>query len=237
MDLDDALEVDEVFYDAHKFAKCSSSDLAAAFGTSDPLECAETILKKGTFSLSSAEKKEKLNAQTDAVVSELVRNYKSIITNQSPSRNQVQDAIKAAKVKIEAEKPVHLQVDEIVDRISESIKLVRHETDYTMRWDAKYGSVLSIIKRHAKVKGISKSAEGKFTAEVGIPPSEYDMLIKDLRKPTNGGDYEIELIEQASKGIEDVKYPRIVSNFGVAPGNEKKKGKGKKHRETKSAAK
>jgi len=190
---EEALEIEQVFNDARKLTKCSDAELQAAFGTNDQLKCCEKVLEKGDFSLTAHERKKKIEEKTEEIVSEIIRNYRSTLTKSVVAREQVEIAFKDAKIKIDSEKPARSQIDDILEKLQTSLSLYRMETDYVIRFNSKYGSALSVIKKYGQVKATTKDAADFFVVEVGIPPANYDDLMKGLSKPTSG-DFEIDTV-------------------------------------------
>eukprot|EP00466_Bigelowiella_natans_P005217 jgi/Bigna1/71691/fgenesh1_pg.16_\ len=194
---EEALEIEQVFNDARKLTKCSDAELQAAFGTNDQLKCCEKVLEKGDFSLTAHERKKKIEEKTEEIVSEIIRNYRSTLTKSVVAREQVEIAFKDAKIKIDSEKPARSQIDDILEKLQTSLSLYRMETDYVIRFNSKYGSALSVIKKYGQVKATTKDAADFFVVEVGIPPANYDDLMKGLSKPTSGkrkSDFEIDTV-------------------------------------------
>jgi len=190
---EDAIEIEQVFYDAKKMTKASDADLKGMFGTSDQLECCTKILEKGDYSLSTSERKEKMDQKTEEIMKELILNYRLASSKTPPIREQLEVAFKEAKIKIDTEKPTKNQIADILPKLQPICALEIVETDYVIRFNCKYGSVLSIIKKYAEVKSTKKDAADFFVCDVGIPPSKYDELIRAIQKPTEG-DFEIDTI-------------------------------------------
>ncbi|GAB5365865.1 hypothetical protein AAMO2058_001095200 [Amorphochlora amoebiformis] len=233
--VEDAIEVEGVFYDAHKMTTVSSSDLKSAFGTSDILECSAKILEKGEFSLSTAEKRQKMQERLDEIIRYITLNFRDPATKRNYPRDSIEAAIKTAKLKVDAEKPAKQQIDPILDKLREVLSIERIETDYVIKYHSKYGSVLSILKRYAQVKSVKKDTEEYFVCDVGISPSEFDRLMKELQKPTDG-DFEIDAVGSGNEP-KAAKGPSAVLKLGKGSKTKEKSsgkaGKTKKHEKKK----
>ena len=96
-DIGNVLAVDEIFYDAKKGLKVSSSDLLNYFGTSDVKQACEKLVKQGEIVLPSEYKKKNQESKTRQIVAFLAKNAIDPLTNKPCSEKRIEEAIEQQK--------------------------------------------------------------------------------------------------------------------------------------------
>jgi len=120
--IDNVLAIDEVFYDAKKGLKASSSDLEEYFGTSDIREVAEKIIKQGEVVLPSEYKRKELEERTKQIIDFLAKNAVDPSSGMPHSEKRIEEAIEQSGVKIE-NKPIEQQISSIVSKLKEVLPI------------------------------------------------------------------------------------------------------------------
>jgi len=119
----DILAVENVFTDARKALKASSSDLKKAFGTTDPYRIAEVILREGEVQLTAEYRKKLQEERTRWIVNYIHKNFVDPQTNLPHPISRIQKALKEAKVKIDPMKEPEQQVKDVVDQLRKILPL------------------------------------------------------------------------------------------------------------------
>ncbi len=123
VDVRSILAVENVFTDARKALKASSADLKKAFGTTDPYEIAEIILKEGEVQLTAEYRKKLQEEKTRWIVNYIHKNFVDPQTNLPHPVSRIQKAMKEAKVKIDPMKEPEQQVKEVVEQLRKILPL------------------------------------------------------------------------------------------------------------------
>ncbi|MCK4313526.1 ribosome assembly factor SBDS, partial [Candidatus Bathyarchaeota archaeon] len=110
----EALVTETVFLDANKGTKVSEESLRKAFGTTDPLEVAEIILKKGTIQLTTEQRRKMVEDKRKQVITFISRQCLDPRTNLPHPPLRVQQAMEQIHYSIEPFKPVEQQAKEII---------------------------------------------------------------------------------------------------------------------------
>lgn len=116
------LESDVIFTDAKKGERASSADLENAFGTSNPYEVAEKIVKNGDIEVTQEHRSAEQEAKIKQVVDFLVRNAIDPRSGNPYTPDRIKSAIDEAHINIK-NVPVENQISEILEKISSMIPI------------------------------------------------------------------------------------------------------------------
>ena len=67
-EIENVLLIDTIFIDANKGEKAGAHQLEEEFGTSDPIEVAKILFKKGTFLLTAQQRKEMMEQKLRQII-------------------------------------------------------------------------------------------------------------------------------------------------------------------------
>jgi len=118
----DFLESDSVFKDSKRGLHASESDLKDAFGTTNPNEIAERIVKKGEILLTQEHREGEQDKKIKGVVDFLSRNAVDPQTGRPYTPERIKSALTQAGVNIK-NVPVENQITDIIKSLSEVIPI------------------------------------------------------------------------------------------------------------------
>eukprot|EP00470_Lotharella_oceanica_P002099 CAMPEP_0170168188 /NCGR_PEP_ID=MMETSP0040_2-20121228/1325_1 /TAXON_ID=641309 /ORGANISM="Lotharella oceanica, Strain CCMP622" /LENGTH=365 /DNA_ID=CAMNT_0010406389 /DNA_START=33 /DNA_END=1131 /DNA_ORIENTATION=+ len=188
-----ALMVDTVFTNAKKAKVATSSELNAAFGTSDFQTVARRILTEGDAQTTSGERKASADAIQRQITEFVVRNFVDARSGLRIPATRVQSAM--AKFNCDVKEDVVQQARRFV-RAAQSrgdLQLRRKEIVHRASFPLYLkGQVMSLIEGLG-CSVLSKSKDNdKFTIELGCLAGELDEVVKKLDRikpqPSRGGD-------------------------------------------------
>ncbi len=118
----DFLETDRVFDDANKGNVSSKGQLENAFGTSDPYEIAEEIVKRGEILVNEEHRSAEQEQKVKQVVEAISRNAIDPRTGNPHTPERIKSAINEARIQIK-NIPVDQQIPEIIDKIQKILPI------------------------------------------------------------------------------------------------------------------
>src|SRR3989442_5194629 len=117
------LAIDEIFGDAHKGSKASEEKMQEFFGTTEPLEAARQIIKKGEIQLTTEQRREMQEQKRKQIVQYIAQNAINPQTNTPHPPQRIEIAMEEAKVHVDPFKPVEEQVKEGLDALRSPIPI------------------------------------------------------------------------------------------------------------------
>lgn len=203
----DVVPIQNVFSDISKAEKASDQQLEVAFGTSVVEEVIDIILKEGDVQESESERKERMEAKHQEVISEIQK--MCVTTDDKPVPTyRIENALKTIHAHIDMDGDAARQAESFFKKLTEVIPIKRAKTDMEAIITvplAFSGAASTIIRRHCTVQRETYHERAKYEVEV----LECDLLLKDLSKATNG-DYEFDIVGEDQHG----KAPSHASGAG-----------------------
>src|SRR6059036_340889 len=108
------LAIDEIFRDAHKGSKASEEKMQDFFGTTDKLEVAKQLIRKGEIQLTTEQRREMQEQKRKQIVQYIAQNAINPQTNTPHPPQRIEIAMEEAKVHVDPFKPVEEQVKEVL---------------------------------------------------------------------------------------------------------------------------
>jgi len=111
------LAIDEIFRDSHKGSKASEEKMQEFFGTTDKLDVAKQIIRKGEIQLTTEQRREMQEQKRKQIVQYIAQNAINPQTNTPHPPQRIEIAMEEAKVHVDPFKPVEEQVKEVLDAL------------------------------------------------------------------------------------------------------------------------
>ncbi len=108
------LAIDEIFRDAHKGSKASEEKMQEFFGTTDPVEVARQLIKKGEIQLTTDQRREMQEVKRKQIVQYISANAVNPQTGAPHPPQRIEIAMEEAKVHVDPFKSVEEQVKEVL---------------------------------------------------------------------------------------------------------------------------
>lgn len=217
--LDEVVATPVVFLNASKGTKASAEQLKDAFDTDDVDAVLRVVLQKGEAQESAGERKEKLDAKRQEILTCIQKNYVSPDGRPLPLA-RIENALEQIKPRIDVDVDAQRQVTAMYAKLSGVMPMKKGASglEGTVSVPTKLaGSVSSTIRKHATVHRETYGSQAKFDIEIHA----YDLLMKDLARVTKG-EFEFTLASQPAGG------PAASTPQPGQAAKGKKKGKGKK---------
>ncbi len=192
VDIRNILAVENVFTDARKALKASSSDLKKAFGTTDLYEIAKVILREGDVQLTSEYRKKLQEENVRWIINYIHKNFVDPQTNLPHPVSRIEKAMKEARVKVDPLKEPEQQVKDVVEQLRRILPLKSGQVIMSIKVPASvWAKARSLLAGQGNIVSEKWSEDGSqvmFKVEL---PIGAQMLVLD-RIGEMGGQAEVE---------------------------------------------
>ncbi len=192
--LEEILAVEEVFKDAKKGDKASEEAMKKAFDSTDPIEAAAVIIKKGQVQLTAQQRKEMQEEKRKKVIAKITREAINPQTKLPHPARRIEIAMEEAKVHIDPFKSVDEQVNDVLKAIRVKIPIRFEKVSMAIRIPGDYsGKAYSVISEFGKIRKEEWQKDGSWIAVVEVPGGLQESFHRKLSELT-GGNVETKLI-------------------------------------------
>lgn len=187
VDLLAELAIDQIFRDAHKGSKASEDKMAEIFGTTETLQVAKQIIKKGEIQLTTEQRREMQEAKRRQIVQYIAANAINPQTGTPHPPQRIEIAMEEAKVHVDPFKSLEEQVREVLDALRPLIPIrfekVRIAVKLAAEDSAKcYGD----IKAFGSILKEEWQSSGAWIGVVEMPAGMQTEFLDRLNAKTKG---------------------------------------------------
>lgn len=187
IEIEDILAVEEVFKDAKKGDKASEEAMNKAFETTDPLEAAAIIIRKGNVQLTAQQRRDMQEDKRRMIVAKITResiNPKTMLPH--PAR-RIEIAMEEAKIRVDPFKSVDEQVTSTLKAIGRLIPIRMEKVRVAIHIPGEdTGRVYGVIPQYGKAIKEEWQQDGSWIAVVEIPGGLQDGFYQKLSELTHG---------------------------------------------------
>ncbi|MDM7918980.1 MAG: ribosome assembly factor SBDS [Methanosarcina sp.] len=193
--IEEILAVEEVFKDAKKGDKASEEAMNKAFQTTDPLEAAAFIIRKGHVQLTAQQRRDMQEEKRRMIVDTIVREAINPQTKLPHPARRIEIAMEEAKVRADPFKSVDEQVNTTLKAIRRLIPIKIEKVQVAIHIPGDdTGRVYGIIPEFGKTLKEEWRQDGSWVAIVEIPGGMQDNFYQKLSELTHG-EAETKLLE------------------------------------------
>jgi ribosome maturation protein SDO1 len=183
----EVLVTETVFSDANKGTKVSEESLRKAFGTTETLKIAETILKKGTLQLTTEQRKKMIEDKRRQIIDFISRQCVDPKTNLPHPPSRIENALEHIHYPIDPFKPVEEQAKEIIKLLRQILPLKMEQVSVGVRIPAEYSArAYGTIKGFGTIKKEEWRADGSWYGILEMPAGLYGPFLEKLGEITKG---------------------------------------------------
>ncbi len=187
IELEKVLAVEEIFKDAHKGDKASEENMLKAFETTDALEVADRIIKKGTIQITANQKRKMQEEKTKQVINRIAQEAINPQTKLPHPPKRIEKAMEEAKVHIDPMKTVDEQIEPTVKAILTKIPIRIEKVQIAVKIPGTYaGKSYSLITQFGKLIKEEWENDGSWIGIVEIPGGLQDKFYTELSGLTHG---------------------------------------------------
>jgi ribosome maturation protein SDO1 len=183
----DALAAETIFLDANKGTKPSEESLRKAFGTTESLKIAETILTKGTLQLTTEQRRKMIEDKRKQIVDFISRQSVDPRTNLPHPPTRIENAMEQVRYSIDPFKPIEEQAKDIIKLLRTILPLKMEQIIVGVTIPAEYSAkAYGTIKGFGSIKREEWRANGSWYGVLEMPAGVYAPFINKLGEITKG---------------------------------------------------
>ena len=183
----EVLAAETIFSDANKGTKPSEESLRKAFGTTDSLKIAETILTKGTLQVTTEQRRKMIEDKRKQIVDFISRQSVDPRTNLPHPPTRIENAMEQVRYSIDPFKPVEEQAKEIIKLLRTILPLKMEQITIGVTIPAEHSAkAYGTIKGFGTIKREEWRANGSWYGVLEMPAGVYAPFLEKLGEITKG---------------------------------------------------
>ena len=183
----EVLVTETIFSDASKGTRVAEENLRKAFGTTDGLKIAESILKKGTLQLTTDQRRKMTEEKRKQVIDFISRQAVDPRTNLPHPPLRIENAMEQIHYPIDPFKPVEEQAKDIIKLLRPILPLKIEQLAVGVTLPAQYSvKAYGTIKNFGTIKREEWRPDGSWHGVLEMPAGLYAPLIEKLGEITKG---------------------------------------------------
>jgi ribosome maturation protein SDO1 len=183
----EVLAAETIFSDANKGTKVSDEALSKAFGTTDALKIAETILTKGTLQLTTEQRRKMVEDKRRQIIDFIARQSVDPKTNLPHPPTRIENAMEQIRYSIDPFKPVEEQAKDIIKLLRIILPLKMEQITVGVTIPAEYSvRAYGTIKGFGTIKREEWRANGSWYGVLEMPAGVYAPFLEKLGEITKG---------------------------------------------------
>jgi ribosome maturation protein SDO1 len=185
--ISEVLAAETIFSDANKGTRASEESLRKAFGTTDSLKIAETVLKTGTLQLTTAQRRKMVEDKRRQIVDFISRQSVDPKTNLPHPPLRIENAMERIHYSIDPFKPVEEQARDIVKLLRPILPLKMEQMSVGVTLPAEYAArAYGAIKGFGTIKRDEWRPDGSWYGVLEMPAGLYAPLLQKIGDVTKG---------------------------------------------------
>lgn len=195
IDMKDVLATQTIFSDSKKGDQASETQLRQIFGTTDPVEVAKEIIKKGEIRLTAEYRSQLKETKRKQIIDMIHRNGVDPKTHLPHPVARIELALEEAKFHVDEYKPVQKQVQEILKKLRVILPIKFEVKEIAVKIPSEHaGKSYSAISNFGKTLKQEWQPDGSLVAVIEIPGGLEQDFYDKLNSITHG-DNEVKLIK------------------------------------------
>jgi ribosome maturation protein SDO1 len=183
----EVLAAETIFSDANKGTRIAEEQLRKAFGTTDTLQIADIILKKGTLQLTTEQRRKMVEDKRKQIIDFISRQAVDPKTNLPHPPLRIENAMEQIHYPIDPYKPVEEQAKDIVKLLRPILPLKIEQISVGVRIPAEYSArAYGAIKTLGTIKREEWRGDGSWYGIVEMPAGSYASFLNKLGETTKG---------------------------------------------------
>jgi len=183
----EVLVAETIFSDANKGTRTSEESLRKAFGTTDSLQIAETILKKGTMQLTTEQRRKMVEEKRKQIVDFISRQAVDPKTNLPHPPGRIENAMEQIHYPIDPYKPMEEQAKDIIKLLRPILPLKMEQVQVSISIPTEYAArAYGAIKSLGTIKREEWRADGSWYGVLEMPAGSYAPFLDKLGNITKG---------------------------------------------------
>jgi len=179
--LEELLASDEIYEDVKKGLRSSGENVNKAFGTNDLKKIVYTIIKEGDVQITTEQRKQMLEEKTKAIANIIAKRGVNPQTGLPHPAERILRAMEQAKVRIDLEKRIEEQIDEVLNTIQSIIPIKFERIQIAIKIPPSFaGKASNIVRSFGTLLKDEWAKDGSYICLIeiaaGIQQEVYDRL-------------------------------------------------------------
>ncbi|MEM1514533.1 MAG: ribosome assembly factor SBDS [Candidatus Bathyarchaeia archaeon] len=185
--ISDVLVIDEIFIDANKGLRVPEKKLKEAFGTTDPIEIAKIILKKGVLQLTAQQRRQLTEEKRKQIIDFISRNAVNPRTKLPHPPTRIEQALEQAGFSVDPFKGVEEQANEAIKAIRTILPISVEKVSVAVKIPPEYaGKVYKTLKPFGTIKSENWLTDGSLSVVLEMPAGLYGSFLEKMGEMTRG---------------------------------------------------
>jgi len=183
----EVLITNTIFLDANKGLRASEKALQKSFGTVNPLKIAEVILSKGTFQMTTQQRKQLIQEKRKKIISFISRQSVDPRTNLPHPPTRIEQAMSQIRYSIDPSKVIEEQAKEVIKLLRPFLPLKVENALVSVQIPSGYSrKAYGFVKGFGSIKREEWKDDGSWFAIVELPAGLYGSFLEKLGEKTRG---------------------------------------------------
>lgn len=183
----EVLATEIIFSDANKGTKVSDENLHKAFGTTDSLKIADTILKKGTLQLTTEQRRKMTEEKHRQIIDFISRQCVDPKTNLPHPPSRIENAMEKIHYPIDPFKSLEEQAKDIIKLLRPILPLKMEQVSVDVRIPVEYAArAYGKVKEFGTIRKEEWRADGSWHGVLEMPAGLYAPFLEKLGEITKG---------------------------------------------------
>ncbi|MDH5482773.1 MAG: ribosome assembly factor SBDS [Candidatus Bathyarchaeota archaeon] len=183
----EVLVTETIFSDANKGTRVAEESLRKAFGTTDSLKVAETLLKKGVLQLTTEQRRKMIDDKRKQIVDFISRQCVDPKTNLPHPPLRIENAMEKVHYAIDPFKSIEEEAREILKLLRPILPLKMEQISVGVHIPAQYSAkAYGTIKAFGTMKREEWRSDGSWYGVLEMPAGLYAPFLEKLGDITKG---------------------------------------------------
>jgi len=185
--IEDVIASEEVYEDSRKGLRAASEKVSKAFGTNDLKIIVNKIIKEGEVQITTEQRKQMLEEKTKAIVNIISKRGVNPQTGLPHPPDRILRAMEQAKVRIELEKRVEEQVDNVLKSLQTVIPIKFEKIQLAIKIPPEFsGKAGSTVRSFGTLIKEEWKGDGSYFCLIEIPAGIQQDIYDRLNNLTRG---------------------------------------------------
>ena len=185
--LEELLASEEIYEDAKKGLRASNENVNKAFGTNDLKTIVYTIIKEGEVQITTEQRKSMLEEKTKAIANMIAKRGVNPQTGLPHPADRILRAMEQAKVRVDLERRIEEQIDEIFNKIQIVIPIKFERIQIAIKISPSFaGKVSNIVRSFGTLLKDEWTKNGSYICLIEIPAGIQQEVYDRLNNLTHG---------------------------------------------------
>lgn len=187
INIEEIIAVEEIFKDVKKGDKAPEEAMKKAFDSTDPLEVASIIIKKGHVQLTAQQRREMQEEKRRMIIAKIAREAINPQTKLPHPAKRIERAMEEAKVHVDPFKSVDEQLNVVLKAIRTKIPIRLEKVEMAIKIPGDFtGKIYSVISDFGEIKKEEWQKDGSWIAVIEVPGGLQESFHKKLSELTHG---------------------------------------------------